>query len=178
MNCKFFSLILFFAFCSSCAGAQKDAAYPATTPPIHNAHASELAQLYDKLRYDQRKLDRYRSKAPIAVSTDSAKGGEDPTGAQDDAAEPIVETSAASRSGSISRHRKAAAQKPPPAAQSCEEVCTLADSICHNAKRVCELADEILREEGEGDAADWAKGICTSSNQRCEQSRKRCEGCS
>jgi hypothetical protein len=58
----------------------------------------------------------------------------------------------------------------PPAGAACGDVCTLADSICHNAERICDLADEL-----DGDA--WATRRCFAGRLSCERARERCCGC-
>lgn len=58
----------------------------------------------------------------------------------------------------------------PPDANLCTDVCTLATSICGNAKRICELAAEL-----EGD--DWAAERCTSGKSSCQRATARCCDC-
>jgi hypothetical protein len=57
----------------------------------------------------------------------------------------------------------------PPAGAGCGDVCTLADSICHNAERICDLADEL--------DDDWATRRCFAGRLSCERARERCCGC-
>jgi hypothetical protein len=52
----------------------------------------------------------------------------------------------------------------------CTSSCTLADSICKNANRICELAAQLT-----GDTA--AAGKCSQAKQTCEAAHKRCCGC-
>ncbi len=58
----------------------------------------------------------------------------------------------------------------PPAADGCGDVCTVATSICGNAKRICELAADL-----EGD--DWATQRCVSGKSSCERATARCCDC-
>ena len=53
----------------------------------------------------------------------------------------------------------------------CHDVCTLADSICDNATKICDLAKQMA-----GD--DWAKGKCDSATKTCGESHERCCSCS
>jgi hypothetical protein len=53
--------------------------------------------------------------------------------------------------------------------ETCADVCKLADSICGNAKRICEIAAEL--------ADDWANEKCTSGGKSCEAARERCCDC-
>ena len=52
----------------------------------------------------------------------------------------------------------------------CTTSCTLSDSICGNANRICELAKSLP-----GD--NWALNKCAKANTTCEQSRTKCCGC-
>jgi hypothetical protein len=52
----------------------------------------------------------------------------------------------------------------------CKDTCTLADSICDNAGRICEIAGELV-----GDA--WAAEKCASGKASCDAARERCCGC-
>jgi hypothetical protein len=53
---------------------------------------------------------------------------------------------------------------------SCRQTCTLADSICEDATKICNLADQMP-----GDA--WAKDKCDSARATCTDSQKQCCGC-
>jgi hypothetical protein len=53
----------------------------------------------------------------------------------------------------------------------CTSACTLADSICTNAGKICDLAKQLP-----GD--DWAAGKCASGETSCRDARERCCGCS
>lgn len=59
--------------------------------------------------------------------------------------------------------------KPSPS-DTCKAQCTLGDSICTNAKRICEIAAEL------GDDS-YANGKCTSGKASCDAARERCCGC-
>lgn len=56
------------------------------------------------------------------------------------------------------------------ATASCSDSCTLADSICDNARRICEIAVEL------GDDA-YANTKCDGGRASCEAARGRCCGC-
>jgi len=58
----------------------------------------------------------------------------------------------------------------PPTGDQCGDVCTLADAICDDAKKICDLADELG-----GDA--WATQKCESGKLSCEKSTQRCCEC-
>ena len=52
----------------------------------------------------------------------------------------------------------------------CQDVCTLADSICDNAENICRLAGEL------GDD-DWANERCASAKASCADAATRCCDC-
>ena len=60
----------------------------------------------------------------------------------------------------------------PPAQQNqtCRDVCTLSDSICNAASRICELSDQLV---GDTDAA----GKCQKGKKSCEAAQQRCCDC-
>lgn len=60
----------------------------------------------------------------------------------------------------------------PGAGDVCTQACTLSDSVCKNADRICELAAQL------GRADDWANAKCQSANDACKRTRERCCGCS
>lgn len=62
-----------------------------------------------------------------------------------------------------------ACEAPPPAG-TCGDVCTLADSICDNAGRICDLADDLP-----GDT--WAAERCDAGKAACARASERCCGC-
>ncbi len=55
-------------------------------------------------------------------------------------------------------------------ASTCTQSCTLSDSICDNAKKICELAKQLP-----GDA--WAEQKCSDGSATCDQARARCCAC-
>lgn len=58
----------------------------------------------------------------------------------------------------------------PAATDTCKTSCSLSDSICGNAEKICKLAQDMA-----GD--DWAANKCAKANQTCEASRAKCCGC-
>jgi hypothetical protein len=58
----------------------------------------------------------------------------------------------------------------PAPTDTCKTSCTLSDSICDNADRICKLAESMP-----GD--NWAAGKCAKANTTCEASRTKCCGC-
>ncbi|MFN0247261.1 MAG: hypothetical protein ACKV2T_10270 [Kofleriaceae bacterium] len=60
----------------------------------------------------------------------------------------------------------------PPATDTCTQSCTLSDSVCANADKICTLAKQL------GGADDYANEKCQSANDSCKRTRDRCCGCS
>ncbi len=60
----------------------------------------------------------------------------------------------------------AAASCPRPDNDRCSDTCTLSDSICGNAKRICQLADQLA-----GDT--WASGKCSDAKEVCADATRR-----
>lgn len=58
----------------------------------------------------------------------------------------------------------------PAKTERCTSSCTLSDSICKNAARICELASQL-----EGDA--WAANKCTRAKQTCTAAHDTCCSC-
>lgn len=59
--------------------------------------------------------------------------------------------------------------KPGPST-TCKDTCTLADSICDNAKKICEISKQL------GNDA-WATGKCADGETSCTTAHDRCCGC-
>lgn len=57
------------------------------------------------------------------------------------------------------------------ASESCHSVCTLSDSICDNAEKICKISDDLGDDE-------WASGKCMSARSTCADAHKRCCTCS
>jgi hypothetical protein len=58
----------------------------------------------------------------------------------------------------------------PATSDTCSSTCTLADSICDNASKICALAKELP-----GDT--WASDHCASATTSCHDAHERCCGC-
>ena len=52
----------------------------------------------------------------------------------------------------------------------CTKSCTLADSICKNAKRICEIASNMGNDP-------WANDKCTSGTEACRVAHENCCSC-
>ena len=57
-----------------------------------------------------------------------------------------------------------------PVNDSCKDSCTMADSICSNAERICTISKQL-----DNDA--WANEKCVKGSESCTQSNKRCCSC-
>jgi hypothetical protein len=56
-------------------------------------------------------------------------------------------------------------------ASTCTQSCALSDTICDNAKKICDLARQLP-----GDA--WAEQRCADGSATCDQARAACCACS
>ena len=57
-----------------------------------------------------------------------------------------------------------------PVNDTCKDSCTMADSICQNAERICTIAKQL-----DNDA--WANEKCVKGSESCTQSNKLCCSC-
>ncbi len=137
------------AMASCGASRQKEAAAPASAPEAGTAvmPPSPRAQIED--------LDRL-------IDADRAQLGlDEPTDAMLEGAPAAPMSVAPSSEDPTCR---------PAATDTCKTSCTLSDSICGNAEKICQLAQDMA-----GD--DWAANKCAKANQTCEASRAKCCGC-
>lgn len=58
----------------------------------------------------------------------------------------------------------------PDAHPTCRDVCTLADSICGNADKICALGAQLPGDE-------WAEQRCQAGRVSCAKARERCCAC-
>lgn len=54
----------------------------------------------------------------------------------------------------------------------CTQSCTLSDSVCDNAGKICNIATQL------GGADAYANAKCQSGNDACKRTREKCCGCS
>jgi hypothetical protein len=78
-------------------------------------------------------------------------------------------------SGAQAAHAMAASAITPtltckPTTDTCTQSCTLADSICSNAKKICDIAAQL-------DGDQWAATKCSDGNQTCQNAKTRCCEC-
>lgn len=57
------------------------------------------------------------------------------------------------------------------ASETCHSACTLSDSICDNADKICKISDDLGDDE-------WASGKCIGARSTCADAHKRCCTCS
>jgi len=58
----------------------------------------------------------------------------------------------------------------PAKSETCTNSCTMSDSICVNAAKICDLANQLA-----GDS--WAAGKCASATETCKAAHDKCCGC-
>ena len=59
----------------------------------------------------------------------------------------------------------------PGGSDTCQDSCTLSDSICKNADRICTIAHQL------GDHDAYANDKCVRGSQSCQASKQRCCSC-
>ncbi|CAN5832722.1 hypothetical protein BH11MYX3_BH11MYX3_22320 [soil metagenome] len=59
----------------------------------------------------------------------------------------------------------------PGPSDTCQDSCTLSDSICSNAGKICSLAKQL------GDADAWANEKCAKGTQSCKRAETTCCSC-
>lgn len=59
----------------------------------------------------------------------------------------------------------------PAKTERCQGSCKLSDSICTNASRICELAKDLITDDG------WAANKCARANKTCEAAHDSCCSC-
>ncbi|MBK9031372.1 MAG: hypothetical protein IPL61_08545 [Myxococcales bacterium] len=54
-----------------------------------------------------------------------------------------------------------------PLDDTCGDVCTLSDSICGNASKICDLAGQLPGDDWAAERCDAGKATCVTASQRC-----------
>jgi hypothetical protein len=135
----------------ACAAAPQKSAAPATAAPEPTTGAmmpddprKQIQDMYDKITSDRTVLS-------LAEPDDEMVQGApaQPMGALPSTNDPKC--------------------RPAPT-DTCKTSCTLSDSICSNADKICRLAQDMA---GDG----WAQNKCAKANKTCEASRTKCCGC-
>ena len=134
------------ALCALACGSVMQTTHPEPAPVMMGARPDSVRAQIDELDRD------------ITSRMDSAALPA-PTGADVEAVRPVTMDAAA----------KVCTPPPTPSA-SCDDACRLGDAICDDARRICDLAQQLP-----GDA--WASGKCDSGKASCERARQRCCDC-
>ena len=141
-----------------CAAKSKSAATPPTSMAPEPAAGgvatpeSEIKLLDEQISDDMAKLSLTRPTPPPLTCT-GADCAQQMSGAAVAATAPRAPTCQ------------------PAKTQTCTDTCSLTDSICTNAGRICKLAADL----GGNDA--YANDKCSSGNASCEAARQRCCSC-
>lgn len=136
---------------ASCGMKQKPAAAPATAPP----EATSGAPLPGDPRAQIEELDRQIDASLVELKLD------EPT-------PDMVAGAPAIPMGALPSSQDPKCRPAP--TDTCKTSCTLSDSICGNADKICRLAQDMT-----GDS--WAQNKCAKANKTCEASRAKCCGC-
>ena len=147
------------AFTIGCAAKSKSAAAPMATPSAAEPQAggaatpeSEIRLLDEQISDDMAKLALTRPTPQAPVCTGS---------------ECVQSMSAAAAAATAARPTTCQPAK----TQTCTDTCSLTDSICKNAGRICKLATDL----GGNDA--YANDKCNSGTASCEAAKQRCCSC-
>ena len=153
------SLVLGIALAACAARSQKTAA-PAQTAPQAGEQPSqmgvsprtELDLLDDQITADMERLGIVRPQPPPDVCVADCEPQQMST---------AVSAAAAQDPATCQRSQS----------QTCTDACKLSDSICTNAKRICELATQL------GGTDAYANDKCHRGTASCEAATKRCCSC-
>ena len=151
---KNFTAVLLGIVIASCAARSKSAAPPtaSSAEPISMGATNpraELDQLDADITAQMSKLGVERPAPAPACTNECAQQ---------------MSTAAAAAVASDPQCKPAQSEK-------CTESCTLKDSICKNAGRICEIASQL----GGNDA--YANDKCTSGTASCDAAKQRCCSC-
>ena len=86
----------------------------------------------------------------------------------DDARPEAIQSGQATPMGAVTAAGDPACR--PAKTETCSTSCTLSDSVCSNADKICTLAADM-----QGDT--WAENKCKRANLMCQASHKKCCGC-
>jgi hypothetical protein len=139
---------------AACAAGTKRAAAPPTVeaaPSTSGAQSPLPGSPHDEIEQLDQKIEMSRAELKLPELTEQDWQGTkpEPMGSQPALQDPKC--------------------RPAPN-DTCKTSCTLSDSICDNANRICELAKSLP-----GD--NWALNKCAKANTTCEASRTKCCGC-
>jgi len=133
----------------SCAAQHATA--PAAAP---QAQGGALADPHQEIEQLAAQIDAERAKLGLAAP----------------AAEAVPMTPHEPMASQVAPLSTADATCRPAPSDTCRDTCELSDSICGNAKKICNLADQLA-----GDA--WAEGKCREAKGLCDEAHGRCCGC-
>jgi hypothetical protein len=135
------------ALAIACGGGARSSQKP--LPPPDDVRA-QLAALDQAITDDMQKLSEPRPAPPVA---------------------PCVENCADQMSGAATTATQADPTCTPGKGDTCTQACTLKDSICTNAGKICSIASDL----GGNDA--YANETCNRGSASCEAAKKRCCSC-
>jgi hypothetical protein len=137
---------LVLVLCAACA-AQKQPVVPAgrsAPPPSSDPHA-EIERL-------SQQIDAQRSQMQLPA----------PTPAPPETHTPVPMTQAPSWKTDTQCH--------PGQSQTCADTCVVSDSICGNAKQICDIAATLANDT-------WAAQKCDEGKATCDQAKQKCCAC-
>ncbi|HVK82789.1 MAG TPA: hypothetical protein VM513_01715 [Kofleriaceae bacterium] len=141
----------------ACGGAKKAAMAPATMPAAASPSGMQSPEREELERLD-REIEQQLGQLGLATS-------EPPACAMGGCPGPTAEQ----MSTGLTPPSSDPTCKPAPS-ELCQSSCKFSDSICTNAKRICEIADDL------GNDA-YANEKCARGTESCTKSRAKCCGC-
>ncbi|HEX5058396.1 MAG TPA: hypothetical protein VFV99_03505 [Kofleriaceae bacterium] len=140
----------------SCGGRKMGAKAPATPSESAPAEAGAAPSILAPSTHDEiEKLD-----AEITASRQQLK--------LDEPTEQAIQAAPTQALGAMPSTQDTKCH--PAQNDTCKTSCTLSDSICSNANKICNLANSMP-----GD--NWAMNKCAKANTTCESSKTKCCGC-
>lgn len=142
---------LLLALAIACGGsARKAQTQPESRPGGGTAAHAELDALDRAITADMQTLQEPRPAPPVAA---------------------CVENCAQALSGAATTTSAEDPTCKPGASQTCSDSCSLKESICKNAGKICSIAADL------GGNDKYANDVCNRGSASCEAAKKRCCSC-
>ncbi len=124
----------------ACASAQRTSAPPPVAPPMtgESPHA-QIERLSNDIEAQRQQMQLPEPVAPLAAHVTPM--GRMPT-SHDETCHPAT-------------------------SQTCTDSCTLSDSICDNAGKICDLANQLQGDSWAADKCSRAKATCDAAHAKC-----------
>jgi hypothetical protein len=138
------------ALAIACGGGAKGVQTSQKPLPPRGDVRAELAALDQSITEDMQKLSEPRPAPPVAACSENC---------------------ADQMSSAVAAATQADPTCKPGKGDTCTQACTLKESICTNAGKICSIASDL----GGNDA--YANEVCNRGSASCEAAKKRCCSC-